>query len=157
MKLPILFAAVSLLMPATAQAQARFEQAVGNWSVGGEGGDCAASTIVGDDLVMIYSPASGGENHGGITVSRFSLTVADDEQATLVLSGNWSWAGKHSVIGYADPAGYWTAFPSDDTADEFPDGWTSIVRRDGNTLITVSVKGFAAALPVLHACVEKTR
>jgi len=153
----LIAAAIATILPAAAQAQ-RFSEKVGNWTVEGEGGDCNANAVSGGrDLVMIHSPASGGENQGGFTITRVGTEVVEGESATLIMSGNGGWSGEHSLHGYADPPSFWIAFADAGDADTLDDAWTASVTRGGKTVLTMSVTGFAAARDAMHRCVAQTR
>jgi len=154
----LIAAAIAAILPAAAQAQTRFSEKVNGWTVAGEGGDCNASTVSGGrDLVMIHSPASGGENQGGFTITRVGAEVAEGESATLTMSGNGGWSGEHPLRGYADPPSFWIAFADAGDADTLDDAWTASVSRGGKTVLTMSVTGFAAAREAMHRCVAQTR
>jgi len=157
MKWPILFAA--LLVAAPAMAQTKVDGTVGNWRISGEKGDCLVFLGTPQGMVMVASPASGGENHGGVMFAKPGLTDDPAQETSILLIGTGDFTGPFPTrpMEDTDPAIYWRAFPSDTTIDAFPDSWRVRMSRGGSTLAEVTVTGFTQARAALRQCVEKTR
>ena len=157
MKWPILFAALTIAAPA--MAQTKVDEKVGAWRISGEKGDCLAFIGTPQGMVMIASPASGGENHGGIMFADPGLADDPAQDTMMSLAGPGIFNGPlvMKAMEDTDPPIYWRAFPSDTTIDAFPDSWQVRMTRGGATLAEVKVSGFAAARTALRACVQKTR
>lgn len=150
--------AFTLVVPVAAQAQVKefpMEQ-VGPWKVSGKGGDCLVGFMTPNGMLMIASPATGGENQGGMMIAKQGLTVTDGPGQPIELSGPPSFAGSRTAIGYSDMPGYWMSFPSATTIDAFPDSWRFKVTKDGATLMDLNITGFTAARAALRRCVTQT-
>lgn len=158
-KWPILLAAAACLMPATALAQKEMSDRIGEWTLVGKGGDCMIMSGSPDTgLVAVASPATGGENSGGLFLSRDGLSVPNGPGVgTVTISGNTAWDGAHSVGGVSEISAFWVAFPDARTVEGFADRWSLTVERDGKTEIQASVSGFRAANAALKRCVTETR
>lgn len=157
MRWPILLTLAVTMMPSAAHAQRTMEEMVGAWKLSGTGGDCMISIGSRQGLVAIASPATGGENHGGIILSLDGVEVRDSDWATMTFSGSGPYAGEHRLTPYSDISGYWTSFPSARAIDGFPDRWRVMVERDDVTIMDVSVTDFARARAALWRCVEATK
>ena len=157
MKWPILFAALAIAAPATAQT--KVDEKVGAWSISGEKGDCLAFFGTPHGMVMIASPASNGENHGGIMFAQPGLAEDPAQNTMISLVGPSIFNGPMVVrpMEDTDPPIFWRAFPSATTIDAFPDIWQVRMTRGGAVLAEVKVSGFVAARASLRSCVEKTR
>lgn len=151
--------AFTLVVPVAAQAQVKemATETVGPWKVSGKGGDCIVGFMTPNGMLMIASPAMGGENQGGMMIARQGLTVTDGPGQPLELSGPPTMAGSRSAIGYSDMPGYWMSFPAATTIDAFPDSWRFKVTKEGVTLMDLNVTGFTAARDALRRCVSTTR
>ena len=158
MKSAILLAAMLIVAPATAQEA--FDETVGAWRVTGDKGDCVALLGKPQGMVMVLSPASGGENSGGLMVTKPGLTDDSARQTFLTMSGPGTLAGASitkPMDESDDPAIYWRPFPDGSAVDAFPDSWRVKLTRDGSTLVDVPATGFAAARTALKRCVAETR
>jgi hypothetical protein len=157
MKLTWLFALTLAGIPTVAQAQTRVSEKAGAWEVTGEGGDCGIGLMNQTGLLMIVSPATGGENQGGIMISKMGIDVPDGPGATLEIADTGAFAGAHALVGTRADSVYWLAFPTASTVDTFSDAFRLKVTRDGKTQVDMQVTGFAAARAALKRCVESTR
>lgn len=158
MRWPILLAGAACLMPAAAHAQKEMNETVGNWSLSGTDGDCMIATTTPQGIIAIASPATGGENNGGVILSREGLTVPPGRSvAALTFTGAGGFSGDHPGTGYPDISAYWVGFPDTRTPDGFSDSWRVTAVRDGKTEIDMTVTGFKAARAALWRCVAETK
>lgn len=159
MKWSILLVGAACLMPATAHAQKEITDRIGDWTLVGKGGDCMIMTGAPDTgLVAVASPASGGENPGGMFLSKDGMSVPDGPGVgTVTISGNASWDGPHSLGGASEISAFWVAFPDTRTVDGFADRWSLKVERNGKIEIQASVTGFRAANAALKRCAAETK
>jgi hypothetical protein len=157
MRWPILLALAVTTMPTAAHAQRSMEETIGAWKLTGTGGDCMISVRSGKGLVAIASPATGGENHGGMIISADGVEVQNSDRATLTFTGSGAFAGEHPLTPYSDISGYWRSFPSPRAIDGFPDRWRVMVERDDVTIMDVSVTDFTRARAALWRCVDATK
>ncbi|MDF7773873.1 hypothetical protein P1X14_01330 [Sphingomonas sp. AOB5] len=150
--------AFASVVPVAAQAQVKEMpmETVGAWKVSGKGGDCLVGFMTPQGMLMIASPATTGENQGGMMIAKPGLTVADGPGQPLQLSGPPTMAGERRAIGYSDMPGYWLSFPAATTIDAFPDSWRFKVTKDGATVVDLNVTGFVAARAALRRCVQQT-
>lgn len=157
MKSPILLAA--LLVAAPAIAQTKVDERVGPWRVTGEAGDCLAFFGSPDGMVMVASPAAGGENHGGVMFAKPGFADDPARTTTMELGGAESFSLSFEVRPMDDtnPTIYWRSFASDTTIDAWPDAWLVRMKRGTDTMAQVTVTGFGAARSALRRCVAKTR
>lgn len=156
MKLPVAIAIVMFAVPGTALAQ-DFSQRVGDWNVSGSGGDCAMSAGSAEGMIMFASPASGGENEGGLALAGPDSWNVVAGRAVIRYGGPGAWAGEHPSMGTPEFNGYWTALESRTQLDAFPDSWQVKAWKDGTLLVDFPVKGFKAALQALRSCAEQTK
>jgi hypothetical protein len=140
---------------APALAQDRYQQQVGGWNVNGGGGDCLAAFRAGSTMLMVVSPASGGENSGAIVLASGDWAVSDGE-AVIELKGSGPWARKWHGDASADIHGYWLPFDAPAEADQFPDAWQLRAFAGTKAIADFPVSGFKAAVAKMRECVRAT-
>jgi len=160
MKLPILFATpfAVLVAAAPATAQVKFDEKAGAWSITGEHGDCLAFLKTPQGMIAVLSPATTGENEGGIAVGGPGLSV-ETQETSLVLDGVSNFSGPMGVdpMQEGSPPIYWHSFPAATTIDSWPDSWRARLTRGGATVMEVKATGFTAARATLRRCIASTR
>lgn len=147
--------AATFLVPAAASAQ-RYEKEVAGWSVSGEGGGCLASTQIGSVILLIISPAVGGENEGGLAISSRDFQDLQKHSLSVSLEGKGAWARAYEGDVEPEIRGYWLAFDKAGDLDLFPDSWHLRATGEGKLIAEGEVAGFKAAAAELRACVTQT-
>lgn len=148
-----LLAAIAFVPTAPAQ---RYESSAGGWHVSGEGGSCLASTQIGSFILMIVSPAVGGENEGGFAIASHGFTDLQKRSLPIALEGKGAWARQYDGDEEPEIHGYWLPFDKASELDGFPDAWHLRAIAAGKAVAEGEVTGFKTAAAELRVCVART-